>query len=73
MHNSGQDTLCNNSNTEHGAAVVVKFDNIAVLDTSVLGIFRMNSCRPPGIAVFHDAMGRDLIQPGCVLVIMRVE
>ena len=67
------DALRQHGYAEHRPAVIVEFHDIPVPDAPRRGIRGMNPRGPPGIPVFQDAVGRDLVQPRGVLVVVGVE
>ena len=66
-------TLGNYGNAENRTPVVVEPDNITGFDAAQAGIYRIESGRPPGIAVFFDPVGWNIVEPVGVFVIMTVE
>ena len=61
------------SDTQHGAPIIIEFDNIPMPNPSNLGILRVDSHRLPFITVFFHSMTWDISQPRYFVVMMGVK
>ena len=73
MDHPGHDPFGHLGYTEHRTAVIVKFDDVPVLDAARFSIRRIKAYGLPVIAVFENTVGRNIVQPESMLIIMGME
>ncbi len=73
MYHAGAYPYGNVSDTEYRPAVVIKLNDIPVLDVPWCGVGGVNPHRMPVIAILQNAMPRNLAQPAGISVVVGME